>query len=131
MDIREECSQLCQGYPQIEIIVADATKIPAADRMDVFIDDGSHVSQHIVDTFRLNWPLLKPGGLYFIEDLKCTHNPQYPDLISADIPKPLFDRNHFMELIDELLREMDWRESNVEYIHFHKELVVLKKKAQF
>ena len=129
MDIREECSKLCQGYPQIEIIIADATKIPAPEKMDVFIDDGSHVSQHIVDTFKLNWPLLKPEGLYFIEDLKCTHNPRYPDLISADIPKSLFDRNHFMGLIDKLLKEMDWRESDVEYIHFHKELVVLKKLA--
>ena len=130
MDIREACSELCQGYPQIEIIVADATKISAPYRMDVFIDDGSHVSQHIVDTFRLNWPLLKAGGLYFIEDLKCTHNPRYPDLISADIPKHLFGRDHFMQLIDELLKEMDWRESNIEYIHFYKELVVLKKLAQ-
>ena len=67
------------------------------------------------------------GGLYFIEDLKCTHNPRYPDLISTDIPKALFDRDHFMGLMDKLLKEMDWRESDVEYIHFYKELVVLKK----
>ena len=127
LDIREECAGLCQSYPSIEILITDATKVPAADSVDIFIDDGSHVSQHIVDTFRLNWPRLKSGGLYFIEDLKCTHNPRYPELISSDIPKTLFDRSYFIQMIDELLRDMDWRKSNVEYIHFYKELVVLKK----
>ena len=129
IDIREECKKLCQNYPSIEILIMDATKVPAVDLVDIFIDDGSHVSRHIVDTFKLNWPLLKAGGLYFIEDLKCTHNPGYPELISTEIPRSLFDRSYFIQMIDELLQDMDWRKSNVEYIHFYKELVVLKKQG--
>ncbi len=34
---------------------------------DVVIDDGGHDNCQIWTTFQKFWPLLKPGGLYFIE----------------------------------------------------------------
>ena len=39
----------------------------AAYATDVLTDDGSHVSADIVDTFRHNWPNLKPGGLFVVD----------------------------------------------------------------
>ena len=36
---------------------------------DVIIDDGSHRADHQQLTLETFWPHLKPGGLYFIEDL--------------------------------------------------------------
>lgn len=36
---------------------------------DVIIDDGSHRADHQQITFAALFPFLKPGGLYFIEDL--------------------------------------------------------------
>src|SRR6476620_3408424 len=38
---------------------------------DIVIDDGSHVGDHILTTFRALFPRLNPGGIYVIEDL-CT-----------------------------------------------------------
>jgi SAM-dependent methyltransferase len=38
-------------------------------RFDVIIDDASHASQHQQHGFLEFWPLLKPGGIYVIEDL--------------------------------------------------------------
>ena len=40
--------------------------------LDVIIDDGSHYTEHQRSTFLMMWGMLKPGGLYVIEDLQCT-----------------------------------------------------------
>lgn len=128
VDIRPECSQLCQKYPNIRIEIGNATQQPFGDGWNIIIDDGSHVSADIVDAFSVNWPTLKPGGLYVIEDLKCTHNPAYPKLLPFDIPAERFNRGYFLGLINHLLMQMDWRQSDVEFIHFYREMAVLRKK---
>lgn len=56
------------------IIQADATKPAFLERVkgyrfDVVIDDASHLSQDQVATFKLISPLIKPGGIYCIEDV--------------------------------------------------------------
>jgi len=40
-----------------------------SEKIDVIIDDGSHVSEHIITSFKTLFPHLKKGGLYFVEDL--------------------------------------------------------------
>jgi hypothetical protein len=127
VDIRPDCAALCRAYPNIAITIANATQKTIEGPFDIIIDDGSHVSADIVDTFRLNWGSLKAGGLFVVEDLKCTHNPQYRSLLPFDIPAERFDRRHFMDLIDRCLMEMDWRRGDVEFIHFYKEMAVIKK----
>ena len=129
VDIRPDCAKLCRLHPNISIKIQNATETPVPGTFDIVIDDGSHVSADIADTFRLNWPNLKPGGLFVIEDLKCTHNPQYKSLLPFDIPAERFDRRHFMDMIDRCLIEMDWRRGNIEFIHFYKEMAVIKKTA--
>jgi SAM-dependent methyltransferase len=129
VDIRPDCAKLCSLYPNISIKIQNATQTPVPGTFDIIIDDGSHVSADIADAFRLNWPNLKPGGLFVIEDLKCTHNPQYRSLLPFDIPEERFDRRHFMDMIDRCLIEMDWRRGNIEFIHFYKEMAVIKKAA--
>lgn len=129
VDIRPDCAGLCRLYPNIAIKIQNATQAPVDGSYDIIIDDGSHVSADIVDTFRHNWPNLKPGGLFVVEDLKCTHNPQYRSLLPFDIPAERFDRRHFMDLIDRCLMDMDWRRGDVEFIHFYKEMAVIKKAA--
>ena len=39
-------------------------------RFDYIIDDGSHIPAHQVESFRLLWDRVKPGGKYFIEDIE-------------------------------------------------------------
>lgn len=129
IDIRPECQQLCRSYPNIEIRIADATQQPLGQDWDIIIDDGSHVSADIADAFRANWATLKPGGLYVIEDLKCTHNPAYPKLLPFNIPAERFNRTHFLLLVNRLLVDMDWREGDVDFVHFYREMAVIRKKG--
>lgn len=44
---------------------------------DVVIDDGSHVQAHIIKSFNTLFPLLRPGGIYVIEDLATAYDPVY------------------------------------------------------
>lgn len=39
-----------------------------AEQWDLFVDDASHDGHLTVATMRLLWPLLRPGGLYVVED---------------------------------------------------------------
>ncbi|MFN4276773.1 MAG: class I SAM-dependent methyltransferase [Ferrovibrio sp.] len=128
IDIRPECATLCRNYPNIRIEIGNATQKSFGTDWDIIIDDGSHVSADIVDAFNINWPTLKSGGFYFIEDLKCTHNPDYPKLLPFDIPPERFNRVHFLMMINNILTQMDWRRSDVEFVHFYREMAVLKKK---
>ena len=47
-----------------------AEEIAAAGAPDIIIDDASHASAHQQDAFLALLPVLKPGGLYVIEDLR-------------------------------------------------------------
>jgi hypothetical protein len=39
--------------------------------LDLVVDDGSHIADHQIVSFRALWPSIKPGGFYAIEDLQA------------------------------------------------------------
>lgn len=41
--------------------------------LDIVIDDGSHVPEHVVKTLVSLFPMLKPGGYYIIEDVETSY----------------------------------------------------------
>lgn len=43
---------------------------------DIVIDDGSHIGEHVLASFRFLFPLLRPGGIYVIEDLSTSYDPE-------------------------------------------------------
>lgn len=48
-----------------------------AGPFDVVIDDASHTSSLTVAAFKGAWPYLRPGGLYFVEDLHSSYADWY------------------------------------------------------
>jgi predicted O-methyltransferase YrrM len=38
---------------------------------DMILDDGSHINEHVIFSFKQLWDSIKPGGLYVVEDV-CT-----------------------------------------------------------
>jgi hypothetical protein len=125
VDIRPECASLCQGYPNINIVIADATKEAVPGMFDVVVDDGSHIAGHIVKSFRLHWPKVRPGGVYVIEDLRCTHNPNYTVPFPVDAADK--DRAPLVAMIDALMRNCD-DGGEVESVQHWRELMAIKKR---
>jgi hypothetical protein len=42
-------------------------------KIDIIIDDGSHLNAHVVGTFKIMFPLLSSKGIYAIEDLQTSY----------------------------------------------------------
>ena len=53
------------------------TIMETAGNVRVIIDDGSHRPEHIRETFRILFPLLRKGGWYIIEDTQTSYWPRY------------------------------------------------------
>ncbi|HEV8391378.1 MAG TPA: class I SAM-dependent methyltransferase [Dongiaceae bacterium] len=128
VDIRPECAALCRGHSNVAIRVQDATAAAVDGSFDIVIDDGSHVSADIAEAFRLNWPSLKPGGLFVIEGLRGTYDPHHRQPVDDEVPADRLERSHFMALIDRCLADMD-SGGDVEFMHFYSDMAVIKKAA--
>jgi hypothetical protein len=129
VDIRDACKTLCRSYPQIEILIADATALETDRMFDVIIDDGSHVSLDIVQTFVHLWPRVKPGGYFVIEDLRCTHDPHYRQIFTFPKDPAAFDREHFTRFADACQRDMDNGASEIEFMHFYRQMCFVRKRG--
>lgn len=84
---------------------------------DIIIDDGSHWAKHIITSFNCLWPRLKSGGFYCIEDLETSYWP-------PPFTEP--EQKTQMDLIKGKMDEIN-REGSIEWLHFSKELAVMKK----
>jgi predicted O-methyltransferase YrrM len=79
-DINPRCDDLWYDDRRINVVVGNACTAETRDRIlahapafDVIIDDGSHVSADIVRTFLVYFPLLKPGGVFVVEDMHAVY----------------------------------------------------------
>ena len=46
-------------------------------QIDLIIDDGSHINNHVIESFRYLFPKLKKGGIYIIEDTQTSYWEDY------------------------------------------------------
>jgi hypothetical protein len=58
-----------QSNPEsLNALISNVT--PIEKFADLIIDDGSHIENHMTLSFNVLWKLLKPGGIYIIEDIQ-------------------------------------------------------------
>lgn len=97
---------------------------------DIILDDGSHVANHQMASFRTLWPLLKPGGLYAIEDM---HTAYWPGEFEGGFRRP----GTAIEMVKQILDDMHgWyhekptdlvARDEVVGIHAHESIVFIEK----
>ena len=46
-------------------------------QIDIVIDDGSHINEHVITSFHTLFPYLADGGIYAIEDVQSSYLPQF------------------------------------------------------
>jgi hypothetical protein len=83
-DINPKCADLKYEDERISIIVGNANAtatfqeiIGKCSEYDIIIDDGSHISSDVITSFMNYFPLLKPGGIYVVEDTHTLYMDAY------------------------------------------------------
>lgn len=102
--------------------------------LDIIIDDGSHINEHVIATFKILFPLLKEGGIYAVEDTQTSYWPDYGgDSQNLDNQSTLM--NFFKGLVDGLNYQEykrqgykpDYYDMNIASLHFYHNLVFIYK----
>ena len=68
---------------------------------DFIIDDGSHINNHVIESFMHLFPKLREGGIYVIEDVSTSYWPDYGG-DSENLSNPKTIMNFFKSLTDSL-----------------------------
>ena len=78
IDINPACKRFETLFPNVKIFIGDQNNIEFLNwlksqipKIDILIDDGSHINSHIIKTFEVLYENITPGGTYLMEDL-CT-----------------------------------------------------------
>ena len=87
--------------------------------LDIVIDDGSHHAEHQRTSFEALWPYVTPGGLYFIEDIRCSYINS-----NASLMPYLF--NIVEDVVTSRLK-FNRKGSDKSFVHFYPHIVVIGK----
>ncbi|MEN3369783.1 MAG: hypothetical protein V7609_1926 [Verrucomicrobiota bacterium] len=82
VDISPKCK--CLEEEQIEIVIGDQENREFLRRLgseigpiDILVDDGGHKMGQQIATFEEMFPIVRPGGIYLIEDLHTSYWEEY------------------------------------------------------
>ncbi|MFI5882995.1 class I SAM-dependent methyltransferase [Streptomyces sp. NPDC051554] len=105
---------------------------------DIVIDDGSHLNDHVLTSFRALFPHVRPGGLYVIEDTQTAYWPGWGGN-ERDLNDPATSMGFVKALVDGLNHQertpvgdagpspaAHW-ERSIGAVHVHHNLVVVEK----
>lgn len=98
---------------------------------DIIVDDGSHLNAHVIKTFQVLFPLLRPHGIYVVEDTQTSYWPTW----GGGIGNPESAMAFFKTLVDGLNHveypienyESDYFDRNIVEIAFFHNLIFIRK----
>ncbi|MBS4014678.1 MAG: class I SAM-dependent methyltransferase [Bacteroidetes bacterium] len=101
---------------------------------DIIIDDGSHINNHVINSFNYLFPILKKGGIYVVEDTETSYQEDMGGN-SKQINNVDTTMNYFKNLVDAVNhKEFDNRIfkavvdiEQVKSIHFYHNLIFIFK----
>jgi demethylmacrocin O-methyltransferase len=127
--------------PRIRIHRGSQVDLPFLDSVlaehgapELIIDDGSHINEHIITTFKHLFPRLKEGGYYVIEDTQTSYWPEFGG-DSQDLHNAPTAMNHFKALVDGLNHAElripghvpNFLEAHIVAMHFYHNLIFIRK----
>jgi len=100
-------------------------------RLDVIIDDGSHINEHVLASFQTLFPLLAENGIYAVEDLGSSYWPDWGgsqdpacETTSIAMCKRWIDGLNWEFIAD---REPHPFDRSMVELHFYKGLAIIQK----
>jgi demethylmacrocin O-methyltransferase len=102
--------------------------------IDIIIDDGSHINEHVIESFKLLFPKLNDRGIYVIEDTQTSYWTDYGG-DSENLTNPDTTMNFFKSLTDSLNSEefvnpdykRNYFDKNIASMHFYHNLIFIYK----
>jgi len=107
--------------------VLDSWIEQSGGNFDVVIDDGGHQNCQIWHSFKKLWSAVKPGGLYFIEDMQVAKHISYREANTETCDKNLLVPDKLKEIFDDLIYDIE-RKSDIQFMFCQSEACVLGKK---
>ncbi|QNM84163.1 class I SAM-dependent methyltransferase [Polaribacter pectinis] len=89
--------------------------------LDIIIDDGSHINEHVIESFKLLFPKLKDGGVYVVEDMQTSYWEDFGG-DSKDLKNPKTMMNYFKSLTDSL-NNQEFLIPNYQQNYFDKKII--------
>jgi demethylmacrocin O-methyltransferase len=130
--LQERRIKIFQGSQVDKDFLDEVTK--ETGEFDIIIDDGSHINEHVITSFKLLFPKLKDGGVYAIEDLQTSY---FPDCggDSKNLNNPNTSMNFLKSLTDCLNHaefllpdyNKTYFDKKIISIHFYHNLVFIHK----
>jgi hypothetical protein len=88
---------------------------------DIIVDDGSHINEHVIETFKMLFPKLKDGGVYAIEDTQTSYWKEFGgDSTDFNNPKTLMC---FFKGLTDGLNCTEFKIDNYEQTYFDKKII--------
>jgi len=102
--------------------------------IDIIIDDGSHINEHVIESFKYLFPKLKDGGIYVIEDTQTSYWEEYGG-DSNNLLNSLTMMNFFKSLTDVVNYkefrisnyEASYYDRNISSLHFYHNMIFIYK----
>ncbi|WKD86887.1 Mycinamicin VI 2''-O-methyltransferase [Polaribacter huanghezhanensis] len=102
--------------------------------INIIIDDGSHINEHVIESFNILFPKLKDGGVYIIEDTQTSYWEDFGG-DSKDLKNPKTMMNYFKNLTDSLNNQefifpnykQTYFDKKIISIHFYHNLIFIYK----
>ena len=102
--------------------------------VDIVIDDGSHMVEHVLTSFNVIFPRMSPNGIYAVEDTRTSYLNRYGG-DSENLNNPTSTLGFFKSLVDNLNYQFiendqignSFFQNDLSSLHFYKELVIIKK----
>jgi hypothetical protein len=99
--------------------------------IDIIIDDGSHISEHVIISFQTLFPLLADDGIYAVEDLQTAYWLDYGGSTDPDCPttsiamcKRLIDGLNWIDIPG---RQPSYFDQHIVAVNCYRKLILIKK----
>lgn len=153
VDIDPACKSVEDHFSNVKIFIGDQNNEEFLNQLknevpkiDILIDDGSHIGSHIIKTFETLYPNISFGGTYLIEDMHTSYWSDQGDFYKGGLLRPGTAIEYLKTLIDKLnakhqktvTKKFAWSKETIETpdtsfsnitnsLHFYDSIAVIEK----
>ena len=95
--------------------------IETIGHIDIIIDDGSHLNEHVIKTFSFLFPKLQENGIYVVEDTQTSYWNEYGGT-SEDLSRQDTSMGFLKQLVDGI-NYTEYKKENYEPSYYDKHIV--------